>query len=183
MVEVRLVDISEIFGNPWPSILWRVRKGEFPSDAELATALREDTRGKPFAPEVREYLAGRLDGTIKRPRGRPRPANEYERWDPAYNLAFHVRALQASYKLGGKTRPRERAIEDVARAIGRSTDTIRSRIKSLNKAPPFVRSMISSVSDLERTLLEVRAEEEGGDDWLDGWRKDYLRRLSEKGSD
>lgn len=177
------MDISEIFGNPWPAILWRVRKGEFPSDAELAKALRDDTRGKPFAPEVREYLAGRLDGTIKRPRGRPRPANEYERWEPAYNLAFQVRALQAAYKLSGKTRPRERAIEDVARAVGRSTDTIRSRIKSLNKAPSNVRSMIPSAAEVESSLLELRAEQKGGDGWLDGWLRDYTRALSEKGSD
>ncbi|HEX8692940.1 MAG TPA: hypothetical protein VF746_11000 [Longimicrobium sp.] len=173
------MDLSEIFGNPWLSILWRVRKGEFPSNAELAKALRDDTRGKPLAPEVREYLAGRLDGTIRRPRGRPQPTNEYERWTPALNLAFRVRALQAAYRLSGQTRPRERAIEDVARAAGRSTDTVRSKIKSLNKAPRSVRLMIPSASEAESSLLELRDEEKGGE----GWLRDYIREFREKWSD
>ena len=173
------MDVSELLRNPWLSILWRVRKGEFPSNAELAKALRDDTRGKPLTPEVREYLAGRLDGSIKRPRGRPQPANEYERWTPALNLAFRVRALQAAYRLIGETRPRERAIEDVARAAGRSTDTVRSKIKSLNKAPRHIRLMVPSASETESSLLALRAEENGGD----GWLKNYIREFSAEGSD
>lgn len=160
------MDISEILNDPWGDIIWRIRKGQFPSDGELANALRTDRSAKPLAPAIREYLAGRIEKTIRRPRGKPRAATDAERWTPTINIATQVRALQAAYKLGGFSRPRDRAIEDVARNEKRSTDTIRARVKSLSKAPRTLRGFVPDAADAQRTILKLREAEGGGSNWL-----------------
>lgn len=167
--------ISALLKDPWPAILWRVRKGEFPSDAELAAALRADATGKALADDVRAYLAGRLEGTIKRPRGRPRLLQDFKGWIDHINIATEVHILHAAYKLDGATRPRERAIEDASRAFHKSTETIRAKIKQLKKAPPMIRRAAYSAEDFVESLVRLRTKEGGGQTWL----KEFIRSRKE----
>lgn len=167
------MDINELSKDPWGVFIWRLREGEYPTNAEIAKALRDDATGKPFPPEVVEYIAGRLDGTVKRPRHRSKQTDDTKRWLPFLNLAFEVRILQAVYALDGQSRPRVRAIEAIANREGAflSTHTVREKAKRLNKAPRKFQVLIPGVEEAVRILSAFRDEEAGGDNWL----ADYAR--------
>jgi len=62
------MDILKVFGpENWQRILEKIHKDGWPTDESLATALRGN---QPIPQEMRDYIADRLDGTIKRKRGR-----------------------------------------------------------------------------------------------------------------
>ena len=62
-----MADLEELFGpEAWGLIQYQLKRGEDPEISEIALALR----GSQEIPhEVRCYIAGLLDGTIKRKRG------------------------------------------------------------------------------------------------------------------
>jgi hypothetical protein len=106
-----------------------VARGDHPNPEDLANYLRS---GLPLSMQVRAYLAGLVDGSVKRPRGRPMPSERQKRAD-------HVR-MMALIKASGdlvwlldylkRREGRERgvlewAIGIVAQAHGLSPDALR----------------------------------------------------------
>lgn len=61
-----MVDTSCL--NPWSGIVAEIRKGRYVELERFGKALRS---GHPIPDEARLYLAGLIDGTIKRPQGNP----------------------------------------------------------------------------------------------------------------
>jgi len=70
------VDLKSL---PWATVRWRLSRSEAPTGQELARAIRSD---EPIPEDLREYVAGRLEGSIPAPkqkRGRPKTTARMER--------------------------------------------------------------------------------------------------------
>jgi hypothetical protein len=102
-------------GQPyWCEIARQIEKGEYPTGPALAKALR----GWPTVPpDLVDYVAGRLNGTIARDR-RPYPGRERRhaaRWLP---VAVRVRIRQARYRaLRFRSNPSPRNLPDLRRTL------------------------------------------------------------------
>lgn len=147
------MDIGKI--TVWDDLAWRVAHGKHPTDAELASALRECDA--PIPADMREYLAGRFDGEVKCPRGRQVSESEkYSRWSRLIGLAVTVRYWQAVYeKCPGPDAPRASALDTVANEHGITAETLRHLIGTeLNAAPYWVRCMVPTREQAARYVAE-----------------------------
>ena len=150
---MNLKDIAEPYGKEWLNLLWRIvdaprwgarKTVDHPSDKELADAIRARPT---IPPELVEYVAGRLDGTKPRPRGRP-DGDPTHRWMRSSLLRSEVRLREAAFKLQGVKAPRKRAIEVQARKLHMGPDSLRTLLK--------VRSPTRSLHSWDFTLAEAR---------------------------
>jgi len=154
----------------WDRISNRLsRWGIHPSGMDLANALRECPK---IPPDMVEYVAGRLEGSVKVPRGST-PKSEVERWTRPLIVTMRVRYRQAVYrriKFSGKPRPanlphllkipsgwkvkapRDRAIERVARREGLSPAHVRDIVKSISTAPGWVQGRLPTLQELHAHL-------------------------------
>lgn len=69
------MEVSELGQPSWWSIEQKIRRGEHPDPKDIAEVLRAHV---PPPPIVADYLAGLIDGTVKRPRG-PRPKPPFDK--------------------------------------------------------------------------------------------------------
>ena len=108
--------------NPRPG---RPRRGESPR--ELAGALCSCPG---IEPEAAEYVAGRLDGSIRRPNHRPEESRT-RRWYRIESLKIQVRFVQASFRLQGTRDPAAAALEVVARRVHTVPTTLAKKLKGV----------------------------------------------------
>jgi hypothetical protein len=143
----------------WLPLIRRVVRGAWPSDAELARAIR--SVGIPRA--MWKYVAARLGGTLKRPAHRTASPAE-ERLRPALWLAIDVRMREAEYVVIGHTRREARglALKSIAagwRPSGRKAKpikaaTLEDRIADMRK----VAALASLEPSLADAIALIRAE-------------------------
>lgn len=112
----------------------RIRAGDDLSAPEMASALRQ------YNDPLLDYVAGRLNGTIKRKRG-PKKDHSSARINESYLLWQEVRRCQRDYEQSCKMRgvnpsyAREVACERVAERTGIPKDTVDKRTRSREVAP------------------------------------------------
>ena len=111
--------------NPRPG---RPRRGESPR--ELAGALRTCPG---IEPEATEYVAGRLDGSIRRLKYRPEESRT-RRWYRIEALKIQVRFVQASFRLQGIRDPATAAVEVVAKRVHIAPTTLAKKLKGVPAA-------------------------------------------------
>ena len=189
-VRIGGLNLSEI--SPWEGIMWRVvhqprwverQKSEdeehTPSNPEpdhpKADELGDTIRACPMIPpELVEYVAGVLEGTQRRPKGRPRqrPEAQHAR---ITGIRYDVWQRAAGFKLQGLNKPTQRAIEAVAKAINRATSTVERIIyKEFPKIPNSYSVWRSSEEEMLETVRimqsegEIELDPDDGIRWLDG---------------
>ena len=116
--------------DSWSFIESRIERKDYPSDEEIAEALRGS---KPIPRTVRNYIADRISGKIKLPRG-PRA----ERWNPrAFACSMRVRRWQKAYKwmkrrnwrVAATGTPLEQALEKVEDERSISVKTLKKWLR------------------------------------------------------
>jgi hypothetical protein len=131
----------------WDVWLSRVSEGDHPSDTELAHMLRLHWASAPA--DAREYVAGRIDGAIRRPAHRP-SKDPLNHWMRAASLTVEVKSLQAAFGLQGKPQPRDLAIARVAERNNLATSTLRDLLKK------GLRGSLYRGLSSERVTLEMK---------------------------
>ena len=160
-----------------------IGRGHHPDDSRIGELLREwpfgDYAGMPVAdlaelapllsqgpdPTVAEkrrflnYVADRISGKIKRPRGRSAPDNPWRRWRNEVPAVNSVHLLQAFYRLAGKRKkkdapgsgPGDAAVALYAKVFRRKPEALKTTIKRVKAAlPDYVTSVAEFKADLER---------------------------------
>ena len=125
------MDIAEVFApDSWVTITERIERKDYPSDEEIAKRLRGS---RPIPPIARNYIADRITGKIKLPRG-PRP----ERWKPrAIGCSVRIRRWHRAYKWMKKRNwrvatagtPYEMALEQVSNESNVSVKTLKKWLR------------------------------------------------------
>src|SRR5215217_897432 len=114
----------------WALIAQQIENGEDPDLNELATALRRGDDGVPRV--MREYLAGLLDGSIQRKRGRKKDLSPRRRMEDM-RLKYMVARYEANYLLSWQaqgikpTYARDAALERLSEETGIPKDTLDKR--------------------------------------------------------
>lgn len=98
----------------------------------LRSALAESVSDNlPIGRRLLVLIAGLLDGSIHRPRGRP-PLDMWEalaNMDRALEVGLAVHQRRLELKADGKQRPRQRAIHEVAEEYSIAPDTLETLLK------------------------------------------------------
>jgi len=116
----------------WALIAQQIENGEDPDLNELATALRRGDDGVPRV--MREYLAGLLDGSIQRKRGRKKDLSPRRRMEDM-RLKYMVARYEANYLLSWQaqgikpTYARDAALERLSEETGIPKDTLDKRTR------------------------------------------------------
>ena len=125
--EVReMADLDTLFGpEAWGPIQDQLKRGEDPEISDIALALR----GSQEIPhDVRCYIAGLLDGTIKRKRGRKAPSVERKLrdWAVREEVRLWIEVSKRAKRCGITTPggAYRTAIEKVSKETGIPEDTI-----------------------------------------------------------
>jgi hypothetical protein len=117
------------WSDPWYGVFHRWKHdGEYPSGQEIADALRAE----PKVPDsLVEYVAGRLDGSVRAPVGNPglTAADRLERWAELNQLAVDFRMVHAAFRLQGVQGPRDRALKVVAKQRHIAPSTLETRLR------------------------------------------------------
>lgn len=163
--------------NAWQNILWRVvdrprwvrhkglsNSGESPFGLEpehpKATELADAIRACPMIPQgLVEYVAGRLDGTISPPANRPSKDPARGRWMTTVQRTCLVREYQAAFQLQGIRGPKTRAIEAVAKLLGKTLNTIKKSVEGDFKAlPDLHRNYVPPIDVVCEDLRHLQSE-------------------------
>ena len=146
----------------------RPKKGQSPR--EVAEAIRSCPGVVPS--EVGQYIAGRLEGTIRPPNHRPEEDNIY-RLFLLSEIALKVRMHQAAFRILRIKEPRARAIRLVAKEQSLSPETLRSKlIRAVRDAKPLLQGMDIPAAKAVRVADEIvharlgRLDPEKGLVWL-----------------
>lgn len=145
--------------EPWRGIYNDVRSDEHPSTEELAAAIR-DTEEVPRL--LAAYVAGRLDGSIRPPRGRPQQSKksreaELVRLSTEYRLAFE----------GAKVRGERAAAAVATQAVLKSCEarhrhmteaTLQASLKAMKRASETARDLVPSKNDAQ-ALFDLSYDE------------------------
>ena len=129
--------------------LKQVDDGQHPTDSELADMVRQF--GVPDT--ARLYVAGRIDGTCGRKRGRPKEP-ERKRRNRAAGLMFDVQFLQAAFRIQRLSKPKERAIEIIAKLAGISTSRLKDILKRDLRDAPHLRPPPNRMEMMEAWVRE-----------------------------
>jgi len=123
---------------------------DHPSNKELADAIR----ASPTVPaELVEYVAGRLDGTKRRPRGRS-AKDKATRWGRTAWLRVSVLRVQAAFRLQGFPATKERVRGIVAKESGIDPDRLRDILRrDLDDAPSSYPSI--TMDEMEVIVREM----------------------------
>ncbi len=114
--------------DPWELLRWRVKEGEYPTDFDLADAIR---RRPDIPPDMARYIGERLARTVTRPPGR-RGATQAERAGEYFRALFlhsEVESMAAQYRREARPRAKATALADVAKRHNLSSDTLRDLIR------------------------------------------------------
>jgi hypothetical protein len=100
----------------WRVIAMRIKQGEYPSDLELASALRTEA---PTSPAIRKYLAERFEGGVRRPANKPplSSAERLSRMNWAVFLRHQIRHRRVAYRDLLLTSPPRRSNQIACRRI------------------------------------------------------------------
>lgn len=127
-------------------------------DDELAEAIREEPHIPD--PELAELVAGRIDGSVSRPRGRPRVSGMGKDLRTIANGFFdemRVGVRQAAFRRQGIKSPKEQAIRAEAKAQHKSPDTLKNQLREYRR-----------VVQRHQTLIELAGTGQGvRPDWSD----------------
>ncbi len=132
--------------------------GAHPTIPELADVLRSDEE---IPPNLRRYIAGRLDGTIRATKaGTPKRVDPAELLDKAMDVALR----QAQYVIDGNSKGHSRtlAIQDVAARRGVDVDTLRRSLlpgqmkaAGLTKIVPEIHALVELLTPPKRQTGRV----------------------------
>ena len=141
----------------------RVRLGGYPTPEEISEVLRhaltETVRDSlPIGVGLVGFIAGILDGSLQRPRGRPRLDGweVEERWERALALTREVELRREELRRTKVRQPKATAIDQVAREHHMASDTLRSLVyrgPANNPSPwPWKKEVQQYMQDMEKKV-------------------------------
>lgn len=160
-------DPPEASELPWESVVVALAQGRWPSDDAIAKAIIASEGIIPEVAEIAkftngltliEFVAGRINGTVRLKRGRPR-RKAADGWDRTVVLAREVNAAAQAARAKGLGGPRGRALRAVAERRGVTVEWLQRCLRTgLRGAPWIIRAFAKPGVKVTATAVLIRAD-------------------------